>query len=227
MVFRMQRTTAKRSVQHVPSRHKAIRNVSRVHEQTPPADESGVVFRFERDTHTYFLGGVEIPHITSMLETAGYVDSRWYTERSRQRGTAVHELTMLYDLGAMDPTACVSPYKGWLLAHVKAMSLIRPDIDEIEIPHVHVRHRFGGRPDRRGRIYDRRGLLEIKSGGYEAAHRVQLALQAILVEEEERIPAEHLARFCLYLQDNGRFKLEEFKDRSDFDRAREVIRVCC
>lgn len=187
-------------------------------------------FAFDANRHEYVdldLGEI-VPHITGMLEQAGWVDARWYTEESSERGRVVHQLTADFDLGVIeDAQALVSKYKGWLLSHVRAMHVIRPEWRHVEEPLFSKRYHFGGRPDRSGLAYGEEAVLEIKSGAHEKSHGIQLALQAILVGEEGPVPAEHLTRYGLYLSDRGKFKLEQFIDRRDFDEARRIITLCC
>lgn len=186
-------------------------------------------FRFDADEHVYteLATGAHLPHITGMLDRCGWVDEEWFTEASCERGTAVHHMTADYDLGALDVPSCVSPYRGYLLSHVKAMEIIRPTIEEVEEPHVHPTFRYGGRPDRVVRAYNLRAVLEGKSGGPARSHQIQTALQAILVAPSLNLPAEALGRFLLYWKDNGKFTLEEHRDRRDFDEAYRIIRKCC
>lgn len=124
-------------------------------------------FRFDSLNHEYIelQTGVVLPHITGMLEATGWIDDTWYEEEDRERGTAVHRLTADYDLGAIeDPADVSSRYKGWLLAHVAAMAIMRPTILAVEQPLVHPTLKFGGRPDRIVIAYGARGVLELKSG---------------------------------------------------------------
>ena len=189
----------------------------------------GVTFRFNAVAHEYVdLGtGAILPHITGMLERTGWVDSTWFSEESSIRGQAVHRLTADYDLGALDVGTCQSRHRGYLLGHVKAMQILRPEILAVEEPVVHPIYKFGGRPDRVLVVRGRKGVLEGKSGVEQRAHAVQTALQAILVAAEFDLPPELLARFALYLQDNGKFSLVEHKSPNDFAEAQRVIRVCC
>lgn len=189
-----------------------------------------VPFRFDAETHEYveLEGGTVRPHITGMLERAGLVDSTWMTADSRWRGTAVHKLTADYDLGALErPAACSSPFKGYLLAHVKAVGIMRPEFVAIEEPRLHSRYRFGGRPDRAMIYNGLAAVLEIKSAEPSPAHEVQTALQAILEGERFELPPETLGRFCLYLKPDGRFRLEEHTRIRDFDAAYRIIRQQC
>lgn len=189
-------------------------------------------FRFDPDRHEYTdYRGVALPHITGMLEATGWIDSTWYTEESSLRGRAVHSLTADYDLGALDPEKCVSRYRPWLLSHVKGMSILKPSWDAVEAPAVHPDYRFGGRPDRVGKVYGVWTVYEIKTNGkgwnLEKAHPIQLALQAILLAASRPLPAEHWNRMAGYYRPDGKFRVEQYKKREDFDIAYDIIARCC
>lgn len=187
-------------------------------------------FRFDADAHEYIdlETGAVLAHITQMLEATGWVNSRWFTDESRQRGTAVHKLTADFDLGALDVRACVSPYRGYLLGHVAAMEVLKPDILSVEEPIVHpAPRRFGGRPDRVVRLYGLLGVLEIKSGGKEPCHPIQTALQAMLVAIDQGLPPECLSRWCLYLKPSGKFTLEHHRAARDFREASRIVTAVC
>jgi hypothetical protein len=187
------------------------------------------LFRFDAGAHEYLdiETGEVFPHITGMLETTGWIDDRWYTEESSDRGTAVHQLTAAYDLGALHVESCQSRFRGYLLGHVKAVSIARPKWLHIEEPMVHPVFRFGGRPDRDCIAYGLRATWELKSGDPERSHQIQTALQAILIAVDANLPPESIGRFCEYVKDKGKFKVERFIDRRDFDEARRIIRACC
>lgn len=183
-------------------------------------------FRFDALAHEYTdaLTGEVLPHITGMLERAGYIDSEWYTPASQARGIGVHRLTADYDLGALDPARCDSVYRGWLLAHVAAMNALRPEILAVEEPIVHPVYRYGGRPDRVWKLNGIVGVPDLKSGQPEKSHPIQTALQAILVSTEVGLPAQSIARWGLYLKSNGKWKLVPHTDPADFHRAFDLIR---
>jgi hypothetical protein len=196
-------------------------------------------FRFDASNHEYLnpLTGEVISHITELLERAGAIDDRWYTEESSVRGTAAHRLSVDYDLGAIDdPKDVESNVKAYFLAYVEAVRLIRPEYSSIEQARVHPVLRFGGRPDRGGLIYNARGVLEIKTGQVQSvsgparltdkAHRLQTAMQAILIAPWfGPVPARELVRWVLYLKSNGKFSLRQHDDKRDFDEAQEIIRT--
>lgn len=185
-------------------------------------------FFYDDETHAYTLpDGRRLPHITGMLKTCGLIDDRWYTEESSERGVAVHKLTADYDLGALAVSDCVSVHRGYLLGHVQAMSILRPEILDVEIPRVHPAFLFGGRLDRVLRAYQLLTVYEIKSGGPEPSHPIQTALQAILASAEYGLPPESWARLCCYLTTRGKFRIVTHDNRRDFDEARRIIRRCC
>lgn len=190
-----------------------------------------IPFRFNDETHEYLSvdTGEVFPHITGMLEATGWIDDRWYTEESSDRGTAVHQLTADYDLGALRVTHDEprTTFRGYLLAHVKAVSIARPRWLAIEEPLVHPVFRFGGRLDRDCVVYGLRSTWEIKSGVPTRSHQVQTALQAIMLGHFAGLPPESIGRFCEYVRDKGKFKVERHVERRDFDEAQRVIRVCC
>jgi len=188
-------------------------------EWTPPS------FRFDQETHTYtdLVTGKEIAHITGILTRAGKIDDRWWTDEDSERGSAVHALTAQYDLGALDVPACVSTYRGWLLGYVKAMSMMRPEWLHVEEPFVLDRPRFGGRPDRVGKLYGAYSILEIKSGAPKPADMLQTALQALLVAPIIRLPAEGIVRYAGYFKNSGKFKVEMHTNRSDFYEVRDIL----
>lgn len=186
------------------------------------------LFRFDPQQHEYYdLSGRYLPHITGMLKLGGWIDDEWFTEESSIRGTAVHDLTSEYDMGALDPDACISAYRSYLLAHVEAMQRLRPDWIAIEEATVHPAFRFGGRPDRIGRALNRMTVLEIKTGGKSRAVGIQLALQAILAPHWYPLPPDHWVRLGLFLRPCGSFSLDAYEDRRDFDEAYRLIKTYC
>jgi hypothetical protein len=189
-----------------------------------PNIEPVVVFRYQDVEHVYTVDGIRRRSITELLKLAGLVDDRWFTDASRIRGTAVHDLTSHFDLGALDVASCVSEYKGWLLAYVDAMQKFRPEWDEVEVPRVHPTRRFAGRPDRVGSVFNLRTIMEIKTGVVEYSHQVQTAMQAILVSASDPLPADHWQRLTIYLRGDGKWKLQPHRDRKDFQVAERILK---
>ena len=184
--------------------------------------------RFDALDHRYFLDHEQIPHITTMLSDTGWIDDAWFTAESSERGQIVHRLCADYDLGAIpDPAAVECKHKGFFLAYVKAIRLIKPRWKHVETVMFDLADRWCGRPDRVGKLWGAWAVLEIKTGVSSKATPVQLALQAILAAPELHLAPEQMLRYELKVRGTGKGTLLEHRDPRDFDRARKVIRECC
>lgn len=195
-------------------------------------------FRFDASSHIYSDKRGEIPHITGLLTVSGWTDERWFTDEGSQRGQAVHHLTAEYDLGALALEDCVSPFRGYLLAHVTCCGIVKPTWRHIETPAASRKHRLAGRCDRVATVYRAASVWEVKTGPPRKArpqgaihestdHQIQTALQAILCEDELRLPADAIHRYACYLKEDGRYKLERHEDRRDVAEAHRIIRAYC
>ena len=104
--------------------------------------------------------------------------------------------------------------------------MVRPEWGYVEVPFVHEAHRFGGRPDRVGRVFAMASVVEIKVGRARRRRTpVQPALQAILVAPPLTLPPELIQRYVVYLTPE-KFKVEHYHSNRDLDRARKVLREC-
>lgn len=183
---------------------------------------------FVEGSHTYVDRdtGRVLPGITDLLKRAGIVDDQWYTAEGQERGSEVHRLTADYDLGLLGcaPGKVAKAHRGYLLGHVQATSILRPSWSHVEEVIGHERLRFAGRPDRVGMVYGAVSVFEVKTGAYDRSHMIQTALQAILVAPEVGLPPEAITRYVEYLQNNGKWKVEQFRERRDFAEANELLR---
>lgn len=179
-------------------------------------------FRFDADGHRYYLDGDEIPSLSSLLKQDGLVDTSFMTDEGRDRGTAVHALCTTLDLGADLPS--VEDYRGYVAAYEAALEALRPEWECIEEAEVSRRWRFGCRPDRVGTVYGVPSIVELKTGGKEPWHGLQLALQAIAVSERTLLPSDRYQRIVIYLKDTGRYSVEIPKSPRDYDAARALLK---
>ena len=183
-----------------------------------------VPFSFDAADHVYRIGDVRVPSITQLLKLSGHVDDRYYTEESRQRGTAVHELTKDFDLGALTLPSLDSLHRGYVLGYIAACEALKPAWDQIEEPDVHPTFRFGGRPDRIGTVMGRQTVCEVKSGVKAKHHAIQVAMQTILISWRVGLAPEHWQRLCLYVRRTGRFSVEVHDNPRDFDEAYRILK---
>lgn len=180
-------------------------------------------FRFDAAEHRYYLDGEEIPSLSSLLLKDGLVDTSFMTDEGRDRGTAVHALCTTLDLGA-DMPAEAERYRGYLAAYETALEALRPIHLCIEEAEVSRRWRFGCRPDRVSEVYGLPSIIELKTGGKEPWHALQLALQAMAVSERTLLPPDRYQRIVVYLKDTGRYSVEIPKSPRDYDAAKALLR---
>lgn len=183
-----------------------------------------IPFRFDAETHRYedLATGRVLPSITQMLKAAGLIDTRFYTDEGRDRGSAVHELTAAYDLGGLHLGSCVAEFKPYLQHYALAIGQLNHDWKHIEVAFAHPVYRYAGRPDRVGSVFGGlKAVAEIKTGAPEKWHGVQLALQCMLVEEDLGLPAHTIARFGIYVSAKT-CHIDQYRDLYDFVRAKAI-----
>lgn len=166
---------------------------------------------FEPIGHRYSVGGVEIPHVTGVIASAGLIDLSRITpadlEFYRQRGAALHKACELSDDGTLDPTT-VDPSINPRLAQWRKFRLDLPfDIIESERPRMNEQYRYAGTPDRFVKLRDgRKAVIEIKTGAVQPCAAVQTAAQVVLVS----FGSIWLDRYAVHLAPDG-YKVKIYK----------------
>src|SRR5229473_2122434 len=108
-----------------------------------------VELRVDPQQHRYWLGPRELPSVTTILQTTGIVDSTWFTEGSRVRGTTLHRATEAIDRG--EPLDAVGPMlTPYLDAYRAFLSDVHPVWQGIEAPVVDRALGYAGTLDRWG-----------------------------------------------------------------------------
>ena len=74
---------------------------------------------FDDGTHTYKVNGLVVPGVTSLLQIGGFIQSRWFADAARWRGSNVHIACMYDDLGTLDEDSedgkgRLKPIEGYL-----------------------------------------------------------------------------------------------------------------
>lgn len=118
------------------------------------------------------------PHVTEILRDAGLVDTTWFTDEARDRGSAVHLATRFLDEGDLDRESLDPTVAPRLAQYERFLLDVRPTIHEIEIPFVDEIYGYQGTPDRILTINGRKGVLDVKGPSVDDWHGVQLAAYA-------------------------------------------------
>jgi hypothetical protein len=166
---------------------------------------------FDAERHMYTVAGHPRPSVTQILTAAGLIDDAWYTIEARARGHAVHVACHYLDEGDLDPAWLESsPFAGYVRSYQRFVADVGFVCDRIEERLFNATHGYCGTCDRTGLF---RGcdpanpnvLLDLKTGGNEAWHRVQLAAYAACQPDPGRF-----RRFNVYLsRDGSRARLTE------------------
>ncbi|MDO8795385.1 MAG: hypothetical protein Q7J25_12270 [Vicinamibacterales bacterium] len=144
--------------------------------------------------------------VTQVLTFAGRINTEWFTEESCWRGTAVHRLTEQYDRGE----SFVTPpgLGGYLDAYATFLAVVRPVYADIELKVQSDELDLGGQIDRVClELFGRPGHLDLKTGPPYPWHGQQLAGYNQLKPTG--------ARWCLYLRDDGTYRLKMYDDPID------------
>ena len=152
----------------------------------------------------------DLPHVTAILRDAGLVDTTWFSDYVRDRGSALHKATELYDLAELDLDSVDDAIRLRLQGYDQFLLEVEPEIVGIEekvmYPGV-----YQGTLDRRLVINGKMGILDIKSTPSKV-DPLQLAGYALTFPNS-------MARWNLYLGiKEGTYKLVERKEPKADDR---------
>lgn len=138
------------------------------------------VFTFDPNEHKYFLDGVEIPGVTSILKEAGLSQFWGGFTQAQLRGLHVHEACEYLDLNDLDWHSVYPQWMGYVRSYerFKQETGFVPEL--IEYQTLHPIYRFAGTIDRRGVLSGQKVLLDLKTGPEEDWHPLQLAGYQIL-----------------------------------------------
>lgn len=174
---------------------------------------------FNPADHTFTYGGLPVPSVTRILHHVMGTDTRWYTEESRKRGSAVHLFCQQIDEGWFDKAKVPAELWGYVQAYLGfvASSKWQPII--IEEPVYNPALRYAGIIDRFGILNGERVVIDLKTGYPTAVDPLQTAAYSMCLDER---PAK---RFNLYLRKNSTCKLEPRDDDDDYRTFEDAARI--
>jgi hypothetical protein len=148
----------------------------------------------------------ELPRVTEILKSAGLINGDWFTDESRDRGTFIHQATVIDEQGDLDESfEPTRQYMGYIMAWRKFLAEHKCRWTHIEQRMEHPAFRYSGIPDREGTVDDKPTIVDIKSGSAAKWHKLQGAAYCAF------FPKPHLyQRLVVRLQDDGTYHLEWF-----------------
>ncbi|MES2415134.1 MAG: hypothetical protein V4614_15110 [Pseudomonadota bacterium] len=180
------------------------------------------MLHFEPSTHTYTLGGAVLPSVTQILKPlySFHGVSQEVLDAKAALGTAVHRACELLDNDDLDQEseegkAGLEPIAGYLAGYVKFKAEMQPKVLENERQLHHPTHLYAGTIDRRYSIKNDLWDIDLKST---VAMSPIVGLQTAAYSEMFKANGARgrARRGALQLFPDGKYKLWEFKEPSDF-----------
>jgi hypothetical protein len=102
---------------------------------------------FNKEGHIYTADGKIIPSITQILKAEGFIDTTFYDEWSRDKGSMVH-LAIHYDItGELDEDTIDDEIRPYMIAWRKFLSHSGFTVDKSEVPAINKLYGYAGTPD--------------------------------------------------------------------------------
>ena len=159
-----------------------------------------------------------LPRVTSILKDAGLVDTRWFTEYAREKGTQTHRAAQFIDRGGVNWATMDPGVFPRAVQYQRFLDEVNPMIHAIERPVVNVVMGYRGTLDRIVAINGRMGVLDIKGPGRFIWHPIQLSLY------QHALTSMFPCRWTLHLSDKD-YRLVEHRGRHDWEVAKAAITI--
>ena len=177
-------------------------------------------FRFDQESHTYWLDGVQIDGVTSMLKDMEDLSSipTEILARKAALGTAVHYATELDDQGLLDEDTVHEEVRGYLEGWRLFKREHKVEFISIEQKLAHRRMRYAGTVDRVMKVDGERGVWDIKTRlQIPPAVGVQLAAYNELVRENGIADRRHkLENRAIQLKPDGTYQIYRFNHEEHY-----------
>lgn len=172
---------------------------------------------FDPVAHRYTRRGVVVPSVTTVLSAVlGELEGvpADALEAARERGTAVHLATELYDRDDLDIDSLdlvLVPYLEAWIRFRRETGFVPVAIEERV---YHPRHNYAGTLDRVGELFGELALVDIKSGAVMPGAYPQTA--AYQEAYNKGMARKANTRWIVQLNSEGRYKLHRATNRGDF-----------
>lgn len=124
---------------------------------------------FEAEGHIYTTNGCRLESTTGILKAEGFIDTRFYTEEARLRGSYVHLARHLDDMNDLDEDTVADEIFPYLEAWRKFRRESGFIIEQSEVPMMSSVYQFAGTPDVIGHFPDKptikRAAVELHNDG--------------------------------------------------------------
>lgn len=189
---------------------------------------------FESGSHSYFLDGVKLPGVTTILKPLSSYDDipASILAIAAARGTAVHLACELEDLGTLDYGSLDDEITGYLMGYQRFKEVMRPEFVNIECMGYHKDLLYAGTPDRELILHGKRGakklaILDLKSCvTMQPTTGPQTAAYLAIANSHRPDKKEHaIDRYGLKLTRDGSFELVPYTNPGDWHDFLSCLRV--
>ena len=186
--------------------------------------------KFDEATHTYTLDGKELPSVTHIIrylavDKANNADQNMAL-MARERGSAVHEATVMYDYSGEIPDDFPADYAPYLEAYVQFVRDYKPCWELIEHQMGNATLGFAGTLDRFGVIDGKWCILDIKTSYKVDIPSLSAQLTAyhdlLLNEQFERLENANIRHLGLQLMRTGKYRLYNV----DYQQGIKLLKSC-
>jgi hypothetical protein len=164
--------------------------------------------QFNADRHEYSVNGVVYPSVTQVLKIAGLIDTTWFTDEARERGSYVAQATHMLDEGTLDESSLDPALVPYVEAWKKFLADSKAEVIASEYAVVNTTYGYAGTLDRWLILNRHDTIIDIKGGQPLPWHPIQTAAYAGCLKT-------HFQRGSVYLRDNGTYRLKMHNDEND------------
>lgn len=165
-------------------------------------------FTFDEEKHVGYYNGVPIKSVTTVLQQEGLVDTTYFTEYGRVKGTYLHKAVLLDNNGTLDEDTVDDAIRGRLEAARRFKADTEFEIIEQEVRHFNKMYMITGKPDLVARLYGKPSIIDYKPWNLQWYTRYQLGGYELFFDT-------HMRRYALRLGDDGRYQLHPYTDWTD------------
>ncbi len=168
---------------------------------------------FDKAAHQYRVDGRLVPSVTSVLNAAGLTNPRFFTQESRERGTAVHSAIHYLVQGDLDESSLCKEVMRYFKAFVMFQNLTHFTTIFSEYTVYSGDFDYIGTLDLYGWLNGRRVIIDVKTGSVPPTVDLQLWAYRRAAEE---MGCKVDGVFSLNLRKDSSFRLKEHFDAHAF-----------
>jgi len=164
---------------------------------------------FSPDDHSYKLEGAPVISVTQALVGGGLVDTSWFTEWARDRGSAVHRAIQLYEADDLDESTIDEHVRPFFNGYLKFRAEYNWQPERSELHVWSKRHQYAGTLDSQGKSNGVKTILDYKTGQLTKPVGIQLTGYALAYAESYHSVITNL--LGVRLVGDGTYRIQSYK----------------